>query len=80
MIDRSQLQAFLSFYHFTRCSLQSAWLQAKREPLKRAEIIEAARGAGLDNVVDNLYGKVMKDLCVSKAAQWTLKTGEPWEQ
>lgn len=59
---------------------QSAPLvQAKTAPLKRAEVIEAARDAGQGSVVDNLYGKVMKDLCTSKSAQWTLKSGEPWE-
>lgn len=45
-----------------------------KESLKRAEILQAAKTAGL-TINDSLYNKVMRTMCESKGGQWSLKTG-----
>lgn len=42
--------------------------------LKKGEVIKAVEAAGLE-VSDTLYGKLMKEICVSRGASWKLKTG-----
>lgn len=46
----------------------------EREQVKRSDIMAAVQAAGL-NVSDALYGKVVKDLCVSKGNLWSLRHG-----
>ncbi|KFM29204.1 DNA-directed RNA polymerase III subunit RPC5 [Auxenochlorella protothecoides] len=47
-------------------------LLAGREALKRGDIMEAARAAGIP-VTDGLYSKVVRDICVSRGSTWSLK-------
>ena len=44
----------------------------EKESLRRAEIMEAARNAGM-SVPDSLYSRVVKDICQSKGSNWSLK-------
>ncbi len=45
----------------------------EREQLKRSDIVDAARQKDL-TVSDTLYSKVVKELCTSRGALWSLKT------
>ena len=47
-------------------------LLREQEQLRRGEIMEAAKQAGL-TVSETVYGRVVKELCQSKGSVWTIK-------
>jgi DNA-directed RNA polymerase-3 subunit RPC5 len=49
-------------------------LLREKDTIKRGDVATAAGAAGIE-FSDGLYQKVMKELCTSRGAVWTLKTG-----
>ena len=43
--------------------------------LRRSDSVEAARQRGVTAVSDQLYAKVVKELCCSRGSLWSLKPG-----
>ena len=50
-------------------------LKGGEAALRRSDILEAARVRGLTAVSDQLYQKVVKELCCSRGSLWSLKPG-----
>lgn len=47
----------------------------ENEVIKRSDVMDKANELGVA-VTDNMYSRVMKELCVSKGALWSMKSGD----
>lgn len=48
---------------------------AENDVTKRGDIMELANAQGVA-VTDNMYSRVMKELCISKGSSWSMKSGD----
>jgi DNA-directed RNA polymerase-3 subunit RPC5 len=48
---------------------------AENDVTKRGDIMELANKQGVA-VTDNMYSRVMKELCISKGSSWSMKSGD----